>query len=90
MVVVNTTTTAPVSLKFKSLNVNMLIGRFFHSLIYDIFYQFISTSERNQLMYELWGRRGHDRREVGFMQLVHITTNVVSSNPAQARCLDTT
>jgi hypothetical protein len=52
----------------------MLIGRFFHSLIYDIFYQFISTSERNQLMYELWGRRGHDRREVGF-----ITTYAISA-----------
>jgi hypothetical protein len=27
------------------------------------------------------GRRGHDRMVVGFMQIVHITTNVVNSNP---------
>jgi len=31
-----------------------------------------------------WGLR--DRMVVRFMQSVHITTNVVSSNPAQARC----
>jgi hypothetical protein len=32
------------------------------------------------------GRRGHDRMVVGFMQSMSITTNVVSLNPAQARC----
>ena len=32
------------------------------------------------------GRRGRDRMVVGFMQSVPITTNVVSSNPAQAMC----
>jgi len=36
---------------------------------------------------ELRGRHGPDRLVVGFtMQLVPITTNIVSSNPAQARC----
>ena len=37
----------------------------------------------------LWGRRGRDSMVVGFnttyIQSVPITTNVVSSNPAQAR-----
>ena len=37
----------------------------------------------------VWSRRGHDRMVVGFklpMQSVPITTNVVRSNPTQARC----
>ena len=37
----------------------------------------------------LRGRRGRDRIVVGFtttIQPVHITTDIVSSNPAHARC----
>ena len=36
---------------------------------------------------QIRGCRGHDHMIVGFMQSVPITSNVVSSNPTQARCI---
>ena len=49
----------------------------------------VLTPVKYTVAYDIMGRRGRDRMVLGFTttySITLITTNVVSSNPAQARC----
>jgi hypothetical protein len=62
---------------------NIINNELYFIVVFVLLCYFIERLDNN------WGRRGRDGMVVEFIttyQSVPITTNIVSSNPAQARC----
>jgi hypothetical protein len=62
---------------------NIINNELYFIVVFVLLCYFIGRLDNN------WGRRGRDGMVVEFIttyQSVPITTNIVSSNPAQARC----